>query len=123
MEQRTVLVVDDEAYILHVVSLKLANAGYQVITANDGEEGFELATEHRPDMIITDFQMPYLTGLEMCQRLRAQDATANIPIVMLTARGYALEEDDLESVNIVQCLSKPFSPRELVSCVERAMAA
>jgi len=115
---RCILVVDDETYIQHVVSLKLSNAGFEVVTASDGEEGLQIAQEQMPDLIITDYQMPFLTGLEMCQHLQQDTATASIPVIMLTARGFALEDDDLRSVNIQKCLGKPFSPRDLVNCVE-----
>jgi two-component system alkaline phosphatase synthesis response regulator PhoP len=120
---KQILVVDDEAYIVHVVRLKLVNAGYDVLSAGDGEEGLELAREHLPDLIITDFQMPYLTGLEMCAKLQEDDETASIPVLMLTARGHALEEDELRSVNIIESLSKPFSPRDLLERVAKVMAA
>ena len=67
--------------------------------------------------------MPFLTGLEMCQRLKQVPATASIPVIMLTARGFALDDADLRSVNILKCLGKPFSPRELVACVAAAVGA
>ena len=121
MSQR-ILVVDDETHILQVLSLKLRDAGYEVITAADGEEGFDLALDRIPDLIITDFQMPYLTGLELSQALAADRATAGIPILMLTARGYALDERDLASGNIKTVISKPFSPRALVQQVKETLA-
>jgi DNA-binding response OmpR family regulator len=116
-----VLIVDDEAHILQVLNLKLRNAGYDVLTAADGEEGAEIAARERPHLIITDFQMPYMTGLEMCKALASQDATRSIPVVMLTARGYALEDDDLAACNIKEVLSKPFSPRSVLQLVERLL--
>ncbi len=116
MSQR-ILVVDDEAHIVQVLSLKLRNAGYDVITAGDGEEGVDLAVEQLPDLIITDFQMPYMTGLELCRALAQHDATAGIPILMLTARGYALDDEDLAIGNIKDVISKPFSPRAIVAQV------
>ena len=112
-----ILVVDDEAHIVQVLTFKLRNAGYEVITAVDGEEGFEMATNEAPDLIITDFQMPYMTGLELCKVLAEQDATANIPVLILTARGYALDDEDLTLGNIKGVLSKPFSPRAVVAQV------
>ncbi len=118
MMPKRVLVVDDEAHIVQVVTLKLRNAGFEVITAVDGEEGLELATRERPDLIITDFQMPYMTGLELCQALAKSPETAEIPILMLTARGYALDDDDLATGNIKDVLSKPFSPRLIVQQVQ-----
>lgn len=113
-----ILVVDDEAHILQVLSIKLRNAGYQALTAVDGEEAFELACREQPDLIITDFQMPYMTGVELCRALAEHDATAHIPVVLLTARGYALDEEDLAIGNIKDVLSKPFSPRAILQQVE-----
>ncbi len=121
MPQR-ILVVDDEAHIVQVLSLKLRNAGYEVITAGDGEEGVDLAREQRPDLIITDFQMPYLTGLELCQALAEHEPTAKIPIVILTARGYALDDADLALGNIKDVISNPFSPRAIVQ-IDREILA
>ena len=113
-----ILVVDDEAHILQVLSIKLRNAGYEALTAVDGEEAFELACREQPDLIITDFQMPYMTGVELCRALAEHDATAHIPVVLLTARGYALDEEDLAIGNIKDVLSKPFSPRAILQQVE-----
>lgn len=114
---RKVLVVDDETHIVQVLSLKLRNAGYEVLTAADGEEGLELATAHGPDLVITDFQMPYMTGLELCQAMAKHELTSKIPVILLTARGYALDDDDLTIGNIKDVLSKPFSPRAIVQQV------
>ena len=117
-----ILVVDDEAHILHVLSLKLRNAGYEVMTAVDGEDAFELASQNIPDLIITDFQMPYMTGLELCKALAGNPATSHVPVLILTARGYALDEDDLTIGNIKGVLSKPFSPRAVLELVKDTLA-
>lgn len=121
MTTHKALVVDDEAHITHVVSLKLRNAGFEVITASDGEEGFEQACATHPDILITDLQMPYMTGLELCERLKQNKATANIPAILLTARGHALSAEDLRKTNIREVLSKPFSPREVLAKAERLL--
>jgi CheY-like chemotaxis protein len=118
---KTILVADDESHILNVVSLKLTNAGYSVSTAADGQEALEMATAQRPDLIITDYHMPQLSGLELCQRLRANPATAGIPTIMLTARGYSLEPSDTEQNGILRMISKPFSPRQLLSTVNEML--
>jgi two-component system alkaline phosphatase synthesis response regulator PhoP len=115
---RKILVVDDEAHILQVLSLKLRNAGYEALTAVDGEEGMEIARRELPDLIITDFQMPYMTGLELCRALAEYPPTAHIPVILLTARGYALDDEDLGIGNIRDVLSKPFSPRAILQQVE-----
>ena len=112
-----ILVVDDEAHILHVLSLKLRNAGHDVLTSVDGEEAFELACQELPDLIITDFQMPYMTGLELCRALADNGPTSQIPVLILTARGYALDDEDLQIGNIKGVISKPFSPRAVLQLV------
>jgi two-component system alkaline phosphatase synthesis response regulator PhoP len=120
--KKTILIADDESHILNVVSLKLTNAGYTVLTAVDGQEALELATAQRPDLLITDYHMPQLSGLELCQRLRQNPATAGIPTIMLTARGYDLEPADTEQNGINCMLSKPFSPRQLLATVGEMLA-
>jgi two-component system alkaline phosphatase synthesis response regulator PhoP len=122
MTQR-ILVVDDESHILHVLSLKLGKAGYEVLTAVDGEEGLHMARETKPDLVITDIQMPYMTGLELSRELACDEITAAIPVLILTARGYALSIEDLETSNIREVLSKPFSPRSLIELVSSTLAS
>src|SRR5437868_10134721 len=120
-QQKTILVADDETHILHVVSLKLRNAGYRVLTARDGQEAFEIALAEKPDLLITDYHMPQLSGLELCQKLKQDPATCLIPAIMLTARGYHLEPHDTEQSGILRMLSKPFSPRHLLSTVNEVL--
>ena len=121
MSEKTILVADDESHILHVVSLKLRNAGFRVITARDGQEALEMAQAQHPDLLITDYHMPQLSGLELCQRLKQDARTADIPAIMLTARGYHLEPRDTEQSGILRMLSKPFSPRHLLSTVNEVL--
>ena len=117
MNKRTILVADDESHILHVVSLKLRNAGFNVLTAHDGQEALEMAQVEKPDLLITDYHMPQLSGLELCQRLKQDAATKNIPAIMLTARGYHVDSHDTQQSGILRMLSKPFSPRHLLETV------
>jgi len=121
MGEKTILVCDDESHILNVVSLKLRNAGFRVLTAEDGQEALEVALQERPDLIITDYHMPRLSGLELCRRLKVDPATALIPTIMLTARGYHLEPHDTEDSGICRMLSKPFSPRQLLVTVNEVI--
>ena len=118
---KSILVADDEASILRVVSLKLRNAGFEVITAQDGEEAWELACQKTPDLLITDLQMPFLTGLELCRRMREHPATSAVPALMLTARGVNLRPDELLKTNIVLVMTKPFSPRGILENVQRLL--
>ena len=122
MPEKTILVADDESHILNVVSLKLRNAGFRVITASDGQEALELAGQEKPDLVITDYHMPRLSGIELCRRLKQDAVTSNIPAIMLTARGYSLDEQDTAESGILQMISKPFSPRQLLATVNEVLA-
>lgn len=120
-QPKTILVADDESHILNVVSLKLRNAGFNVLTARDGQEALDMAAAERPDLLITDYHMPQLSGIELCRKLKEAAATASIPAIMLTARGYNLESIDTENSGIRQLISKPFSPRQLLSAVNEVL--
>lgn len=121
MEGKKVLVADDESHILSVVSLKLRNAGFEVICAHDGEEALEMAVSEKPDLLITDYHMPGLSGLEVCQRLRENTEMKSLPAIMLSARGYHLTESELQQSGISQMISKPFSPRQLLATVNEVL--
>jgi two-component system alkaline phosphatase synthesis response regulator PhoP len=118
MSRKKVLIVDDEIHIVHVVAIKLRNNDYEVISADNGAEAFELACSEKPDIIVTDFQMPVMTGLELVEKIRQCDVTKDIPVIMLTARSFAIEDQQKEDLQISQCLSKPFSPKELLEDIE-----
>ena len=111
MQNATILIADDEPHITYMLSSKLARAGVEVITAGDGQRAYELACERRPSLIITDFQMPLMSGFELALKLRENLNTTNIPLVMLTARGHLLTEEDLAKTNSRAMIAKPFSPR------------
>lgn len=114
---KTILIVDDEAHIVHIIRYKLEREGYEVVTAGDGQEGFELAQSVDPDLIVSDFQMPVLSGYEMCVKLHDSDVTADTPVIMVTARGHKLSPSELAVTNIRQLMCKPFSARELLGVI------
>lgn len=118
---KKILVVDDETHIVRVVALKMQNAGFDVQTAADGEEAYETAIEFLPDIIITDFTMPFMTGLDLAVKLKRDQRTAHVPVIMLTARGYGLSKDDLAKTNIKTVMSKPFGPRDLLAMVNSVL--
>lgn len=121
MNKKKVLVADDEIHIVHVVAMKLRNNGFDVVTAENGAESLKLALSEKPDIIITDFQMPAMTGLEMIEELRKHDDMLDVPVIMLTARGFAIEEDQKQNLNISRFISKPFSPKELLNQIEEVL--
>ena len=118
MAERKVLVVDDEIHIVHVVAIKLRNNGFKVISAENGAEAFQLACREKPDIIVTDFQMPLMTGLQLVEKIRATEQTRDIPVIMLTARDFAVEGEQKENLRISEFISKPFSPKELLRSIE-----
>ena len=118
MEKRKALVVDDEFHIVQVVAIKLKNNGFDVVTAENGSDGYAVASQDLPDIIISDYQMPVMNGVEMIEKLRQNPETAHIPVIMLTARGFSIEDAQKEQLQIAACLSKPFSPREVLQTIE-----
>jgi CheY-like chemotaxis protein len=118
MTGKKVLIADDETHIIHVVAIKLRNNGYDVTSAENGSEAYQLACQENPDIIVTDFQMPIMTGLELVDKLRANIQTKDIPVILLTARSFAVTKEQQDSLGISACLSKPFSPKELLKKIE-----
>ncbi len=118
MADRKVLVVDDEIHIVQVIAIKLRNNGFEVLTAENGAQALDIAKTQKPDLVITDYQMPVMTGLEFIENLRQVADAAETPVIMLTARGFAIDDDRKNKLNIASLLSKPFSPREVLKCVE-----
>ena len=113
-----VLVADDDADIRDLVAFKLEQAGFDVITAEDGPGALSAAHQRVPDIAVLDISMPGMSGLDVCRMLRADPTTADMMIIMLTARA---QENDVEggfSAGADDYLIKPFSPRELTTRVQ-----
>jgi CheY-like chemotaxis protein len=117
MDPKTVLCVDDEAHILQVVSLKLQNAGYNVLTAPDAEEALDVAQGTAIDLMITDLNMPGKNGVELAEAFHADPSRKHVPVILLTAHGLTLDPLLLVQAGINAVLSKPFSPREVLQKV------
>ena len=121
-DPRTVLVADDDEDILQLVSFRLERAGYTVVTAADGQQALAAAREHQPDLAVLDVMMPGLNGYEVTRQLRADETTAHIPVILLTAR---VQEADVSrgfEAGADDYLRKPFSPQELRSRVQAIIA-
>jgi two-component system alkaline phosphatase synthesis response regulator PhoP len=116
---KKVLLCDDEIHILRAAELKVAKSGYEVRIARDGQEAWEMILQDPPDVLVTDVQMPRVDGFELSRRIRCQEATRDLPILMLTAKGFELEQQELaDQWGILEILPKPFSPRELVRIID-----
>ena len=116
---KRILFCDDELHILRAAEFKFKRAGYEVLSASDGEEGWQIVLEQMPDLVITDCQMPRLSGLGLAERIKANPKTNGLPIIMLSGKGFELSADEiLRDYGILALLPKPFSPRELFQRVE-----
>lgn len=116
-----VLIADDEPHQLELISFNLQQAGFSVTTAKDGQQAFDLAEELLPDIIILDWMMPHMSGIEVCRALRGMSETKMIPVIMLSARG---EEGDRTlglDIGADDYMTKPFSPKELVARVRAVL--
>ena len=114
MAKGRILVVDDEIYIVHILDFSLGMEGYEVVTALDGEQALEKARAEKPDLIVLDIMMPRLDGYETCKQLKADAATKDIPVILLSAKGRNVDQKVGFEVGADDYITKPFSPRKLV---------
>lgn len=121
MPKETVLVVEDEKNILELVKYNLEQAGFSVLTAMRGDSGLEAARKHKPSLLILDLMLPEIDGLEICKILKQNYKTAQIPIIMLTAKGQETDKVLGLELGADDYLVKPFSPRELVARVKAVL--
>ena len=112
-------VCDDEPHIVLAVSLKFRKAGFEVTTAADGQAAWEIIQQARPQVVITDLQMPKMDGLGLVQKMRSDPVFQSVPVILLTAKGFELDEEELRDEFGVQAvICKPFSPRQLLALVQ-----
>jgi DNA-binding response OmpR family regulator len=113
-----VLVVDDEPNILLSLEFLMQQAGFEVTTAEDAEQAQALISQQVPDLILLDISLPGMSGFDLLEQLRADDATRQLPVVMLTAHGREVEKEKGMALGASDYITKPFSTRELVSRVQ-----
>jgi CheY-like chemotaxis protein len=113
-----VLVADDSRTILAMVSSRLERAGYEVVGVSNGDDALAIAEQRLPALVILDVEMPAMDGLEVTRRLRANDATREIPIVLLTAHTETEEVEAGVAAGATAYITKPFSPQELEARIE-----
>ena len=121
MKQR-ILVVDDEPEAVELVEFNLRQAGYLVSTAANGAEALKKARAQTPDLIVLDVMLPEMDGFEICKTLRLDEATAKVPIIMLTAKAAEIDRVLGLELGADDYLTKPFSPRELMLRVKKILA-
>jgi DNA-binding response OmpR family regulator len=118
-----VLVVDDEASILELLKFNLEREGFRVTTAADGLEALGRVEAEMPDLVVLDWMLPGIDGLEVCRRLRTNPRTAHLPVIMLTARGEEVDKVLGLEMGANDYVTKPFSPRELTARVRAQLRA
>ncbi|MEM7455367.1 MAG: response regulator [Planctomycetota bacterium] len=118
-----VIVVEDNPALLRVVQVVLNNAGYSVTTAENGEQAWNLIQKNDFDLVITDEQMPGMSGTELCRILRSDSKYESLPVFLLTARGLELDLERLKrELNINEAFAKPFSPTALIEVVNTCLS-
>ncbi len=115
---KKILVVDDEENILNIVKFNLEKAGYQITVAHDGMDALEKVALDTPDLIVCDVMMPKLDGLGVLKKLKANPATENIPVILLTAKGSPKDVLEGWQGGVHNYLVKPFKAQELLSTVK-----
>src|SRR5262249_19827572 len=113
-----ILLAEDDEEIRELIVFKLTSAGYEVHAVPDGERAVEVATALLPDLVILDWMMPRMSGLDACVELRKNPAFGALPIVLLTAKGQEVDVERGFSAGVDDYIIKPFSPRELASRIE-----
>lgn len=121
MANQTILVVDDEKDLLDLIEYNLKKEGFDVLKAENGEEGIKIAKEHNPDLVLMDIMMPKMDGMEAVEKMRADDALKSIPIIFLTARSD--EKTEVEGLNKGgdDYITKPISTTKLISRIKAVM--
>lgn len=117
-----IVIAEDEPDIRELIAFTLRFAGHEVITGANGQEGYELAKQHKPDLVMLDVRMPRMTGYEACQSIKATPEIAHIPVVFLSAKGQESEIEQGLSVGAEEYLLKPFAPDQLTEQVRQVLA-
>ena len=119
---KTILIVDDEAYIVTSLEYVMQSAGFEVAVAYDGEEALEKVAETAPALVILDLMMPKLDGFEVCEKIRQNPLWKDIRIIILTAKGRDIERKKGMSLGADDYMTKPFSTRDILDRVKELLA-
>lgn len=113
-----IMIVDDEPFVIRMLKDKFENAGLTVVSAANGREAVDLARTEKPHLIIIDWMMPEMNGIDACETIRADPDHAKTPVIMLTAKGQEVDEQRGKKVGCNYYITKPFSPRMLLRLVQ-----
>ena len=118
---KRILLVDDEPQLLEMVKMRLEVNGYEVLTASDGQQGFDKAKSEKPDLVILDLMLPKMDGYKVCGLLKADTRYSSIPIIMFTARAQEQDKEQGEALGANAYITKPFEPKMLISKVKELL--
>lgn len=118
-EEKRILIADDDPVILRLIQVNLELEGYEVLTANNGQEAVDVASAEHPDLVILDIMMPRLDGYQACEQLKSADSTKEIPVIFLSAKAQQGDIEKGRSFGVAAYLTKPFDPTELLEVVEQ----
>jgi len=116
---KLILIIDDEPDILTIIKYRLEKAGYHIITAGDGEEGFDAVKKNKPDLVLLDMRIPKMIGVEVCKKIKSDTELKNIPVVFITASQRTHVAQITEKFGAQDFIIKPFEPEELLSKIRR----
>jgi len=121
MNKKKILLVDDEHDLVHVVEFRLKSAGYEIITAYDGQEALDKARSEKPDLIILDLMLPKIDGYKVCRTLKFDDKYKNIPVILFTAMAQETDKKMGDEVGADAYATKPFDPKVLLGKIEELL--
>lgn len=121
MTKDKVLIIDDEEHIVELIRYNLENAGYDAVEAYNGVDGIKAAINEKPTLILLDVMLPMMDGLEVCRKLRKDDTTKHIPIIMLTAKSEEIDKILGLELGADDYITKPFSVRELLARIKAVL--
>lgn len=121
--KRRLVYIEDEQEMIDLVRLILNRRGFEIIGANGGREGLDTVRKTLPDMVLLDLMMPDMDGWDVYQQMKADEATQNIPVIVVTAKAQSIDKVlGLHIAKVDDYISKPFSPQELVDSVEKVLS-
>ena len=118
MERKKILLVDDSSTVLLMEKMILSKSPYELVTASDGQDGYDKALVEKPDLILLDVVMPRMDGFEVCRRLRQRDETRGVPVIMVTTRGELHSVETGYQSGCTDYITKPINGLELLSKVK-----
>jgi DNA-binding response OmpR family regulator len=120
---KRVVCIEDEPAMIDLIRLILTRKGYEVFGAMGGREGLEAIQSHKPDVVLLDLMMPDMDGWEVYQKMKANEATKNIPVIVVTAKAQSIDKVlGLHIAKVDDYITKPFGPQELVDSIEKVLA-